>query len=484
MVALTVSLIIPIWNGSEYLHACLDSLMAHDYPIFEIIAVDNASVDGSAELIARHYPQVRLIRNAVNLGFAGGCNAGLKAAQGDILVLLNQDVIVQPGWLRALVKALQKPKIGIVGCKMLYPDGRTIQHAGGWIEWPLGLAHHYGRGEQDEGQWDESKTVDYVTGAAMAFRRDVLEQIGLLDEEFWPGYFEDTDFCFRAREFGYEIWYIPDSVALHFETKSIKNRLEIAYFYEKGRLRFVLKHLVPHRFLTEFVVMEKERVLRFTKEESNPLYQAYLEAIPMAAQILTQRWSADERTIETVILALQSLCRFAKLKNEQRGDYMKEKANISDDFIEIYDPEIDLSRIIEEIQERIRRRRKELGYPRPIFPVFGAASYPGEPKDDDYDIELYFHLRRANEIYHQIDVEPLIIPSIRSSIPILGPLWERIRREAHNLVLFYVNKLAQRQTRVNRHMVSTLNRLIIQIQEQQRRIRVLEEELRKLRESS
>jgi GT2 family glycosyltransferase len=146
MVALTVSVIIPIWNGSEYLHACLDSLMAHDYPIFEIIAVDNASVDGSAELIARHYPQVRLIRNAVNLGFAGGCNAGLKAAQGDILVLLNQDVIVQPGWLRALVKALQKPKIGIVGCKMLYPDGRTIQHAGGWIEWPLGLAHHYGRG--------------------------------------------------------------------------------------------------------------------------------------------------------------------------------------------------------------------------------------------------------------------------------------------------------------------------------------------------
>jgi hypothetical protein len=151
-------------------------------------------------------------------------------------------------------------------------------------------------------------------------------------------------------------------------------------------------------------------------------------------------------------------------------------------LIEIHDPEIDPARILEEIRERIRRRREELGYPRPIFPTFGAAAYPGEPENEDYDIELYFHLRRANETYYQIGVEPLIVPSPRSSIPILGPLWDRIRHEAHNLVLFYVNRLAQKQVTVNRHLVSTLNRMAVQIQEQQHRIKVLEEELRRIKE--
>jgi hypothetical protein len=162
---------------------------------------------------------------------------------------------------------------------------------------------------------------------------------------------------------------------------------------------------------------------------------------------------------------------------------MESEVEIPSNLIEIHDPEIDPARIMEEIRERIRRRREELGYPQRVFPAFGAAAYPGEPEGEGYDITLYFHLRRANENYHQIDVAPLIVPSSRSSIPILGPLWDRIRREAHNLVLFYVNKLAQRQVTVNRHLVSTLNRMAVQIQEQQRRIKALEEELRRIKES-
>jgi hypothetical protein len=162
---------------------------------------------------------------------------------------------------------------------------------------------------------------------------------------------------------------------------------------------------------------------------------------------------------------------------------MESKVEIPSNLIEIHDPEIDPARIMEEIRERIRRRREELGYPQRVFPAFGAAAYPGEPEGEDYDITLYFHLRRANENYHQIDVAPLIVPSPHSSIPILGPLWDRIRREAHNLVLFYVNKLAQKQVTVNRHLVSTLNRMAVQIQEQQHRIKALEEELRRIKES-
>lgn len=154
-------------------------------------------------------------------------------------------------------------------------------------------------------------------------------------------------------------------------------------------------------------------------------------------------------------------------------------SEIHEGLIEIHDPEIDPAKIMEQIRERIQRRREELGYPRRAFPTFGAAAYPGEPEGEDYDADLYYHLRQANQHYYQLGVEIDLIPSSGSRIPLIGPLWDRIRHEAHRLVLFYVNKLAQRQLTVNRHLVSTLNRMAVQIQEQRQRIRALEEELHK-----
>lgn len=309
------SIIIPVWNGRAYLRDCLDALLAQNYTDFEIIAVDNASSDDSADFVAEKYPQVRLIRNGRNLGFAGGCNVGLRAAQGDVLVLLNQDTIVQPGWLKALVGALDDPGVGVAGCKILYPDGETVQHAGGWIEWPLGLAYHYGKGENDTGQWNNSRTVEYVTGAAMAFRRDVLERVGPLDEDFWPGYFEDTDFCFRVREAGYEVWYTSNAVVLHRETTSFVDPAILSCHYHRGRLRFLLKHLPPDRFLVECLPAEEQRHLAIIQELSeNALRIAYLEAIPTAARILSQRWKANEKTITDVILALQHLYQMPMVK--------------------------------------------------------------------------------------------------------------------------------------------------------------------------
>ncbi|MBC7227605.1 MAG: hypothetical protein H5T61_10280 [Thermoflexales bacterium] len=151
------------------------------------------------------------------------------------------------------------------------------------------------------------------------------------------------------------------------------------------------------------------------------------------------------------------------------------------DLFEIHDSEIDPVQIMAQIRERIQRRREELGYPRQTFPTFGAAAYPGKPEGEEYDPDLYYYLRQANEHYYQLNVEMILVSSPRSRIPVIGPLLDRIRREAHNLVLFYVNKLTQRQVTVNRYLVSTLNRMAVQIQEQQRQIRALQEELRKLR---
>ena len=304
------SVIIPVWNGKRYLAQCISAVLAQEDVDCEIIAVDNASSDGSADWVAATFPAVRLIRHGQNLGFSGGCNAGLKAASGDVLVLLNQDARVCPGWLSALRGALEDPRVGVAGCRVLYPDGETLQHAGGRIEWPLGLARHDGQGELTGQQWAAPRQVEYVTGAAMAFRRDVMDRVGLLDEGFWPGYFEDADYCFRVREGGYEVWYIPDAAVIHEETTSLTQPAALARAYERGRLRFTLKHTSPRRFLESFVPAERDYQMRMARGPGgDSLRMAYLEAIPAAASILARRWQADVETIDQVLLALQQLYR-------------------------------------------------------------------------------------------------------------------------------------------------------------------------------
>jgi GT2 family glycosyltransferase len=306
------SVIIPAWNGRPYLAACLDALEAQEPADFEIIVVDNASTDGSADYVAEKYTRVhparvRLIRNRDNLGFAGACNAGIRVASGEILVLLNQDTEVYPGWLDALIYALRDPKVGVVGGKALYPGGETIQHAGGRIEWPVGIAYHYGMGERDSEQWNVPRSVDYVTGAAMAFRRDVLDRVGLLDEGFWPGYYEDADFCFRVRATGQEIWYLPGAVMIHKESPSLSGMTSLHRYLHRGRLRFVLKHLPPQRFLSEFV--PAEQVFRQDMQEvmADSLRMVYLESIPVAGSLVPRCWRTDARTIRQVLSALRQL---------------------------------------------------------------------------------------------------------------------------------------------------------------------------------
>jgi GT2 family glycosyltransferase len=315
------SVIILAWNGRQYLPACLDALVAQDDTDFETIVVDNGSTDDSADFVAQHYPQVQLIRNEHNLGFAAGNNVGLRAATGDVLMLLNQDTVTQPGWLQALKQALQEPGTGVAGCKILYPDGETIQHAGGWIEWPLGLAHHYGQREQDTGQWDTPRPVEYVTGAAMAFRRDVLEKVGFLDEEFWPGYFEDADFCLRACKAGYEIRYVPEATLIHLESASQTSQSTTWESHHRGRLRFVLKHTPPDRFLAQFAQAEALHQLSVVNPfGSQPLCRAYLETISRTASILRRYWQADPATINEAVRTLQHLHSLAWEKGKQRAD--------------------------------------------------------------------------------------------------------------------------------------------------------------------
>jgi len=316
------SIVIPVWNGIHFLPACLDALLAQQTgtQTFEIIAVDNASNDGSGDLIAQRYPQVRLLRNRQNQGFAGGCNRGIEAAQGDLIVLLNQDTQVQADWLPILTRVALDPANGVVGCKTLYPDGKTVQHAGGWIDWPLGLSHHRGQGEPDGAAWNQSGPVEFVTGAALAVRRSVLDQIGLLDEAFWPGYFEDADFCLRVQTAGYAVIYCAEAVVLHQESASWTARSGMSAAYQQGRLRFLLKQLPPPQFLAEFVPAERAYQPAAVRGlESAALQTAYLAAQVAAPYLLHTGWQADDQTIQQVIQALRELYQSAWNEEQQKA---------------------------------------------------------------------------------------------------------------------------------------------------------------------
>ncbi|MGH2541885.1 MAG: hypothetical protein ACRDIB_03755 [Ardenticatenaceae bacterium] len=156
-------------------------------------------------------------------------------------------------------------------------------------------------------------------------------------------------------------------------------------------------------------------------------------------------------------------------------------AQIPDDLIEIRDPAIDPAAIMAEIRERVQQRRKEQGYDQRTFPSFGLVQCPEPPADRPYDHDLYYYLRLANESYAGSETAVNLAPSPATQMPVVGPLWKKIRREVHNLVLFYVNRSVAHQVNVNRQLVSVVNRLTALAEEQQRSIEALQAEIEVLR---
>jgi len=252
------SVIVLSYNGRGYLGPCLSSLESSSHSEIEVLLVDNGSTDGSIQWVEATFPEIRVVANGQNLGFAGGMNRGIIEARGRFIAFLNQDTTVRPEWLENLVTALEDPAVGIAGSKIYYPDGVTLQHAGGIIRYPQALADHYGYRQRDQGQWDQVKDVDYVTGAAFATRRDVLESIGVFDEGFHPAYFEDTDLCFRARDAGYRVVYVPGAVLVHHESATtVRDSFGYYLAYHTARLRFILKHYSVLQITDDFYPAER-----------------------------------------------------------------------------------------------------------------------------------------------------------------------------------------------------------------------------------
>ena len=212
-----VSIIIPNYNGKKYLGDCLDSLQRLDFPrdTYEIVVVDNASSDGSREFIAATYPDVVLIKAEKNLGFASGCNLGIKHSSGEYFVLLNNDTVVDSNWLKELVAVADTdPEIAIVGSKLLFKhDPNVIQNAMSYLT-DRGDGGDLGTHQPDEGQFDTIREGMAACGASMLIKRTLIEVIGALDEDFFA-YYEDMDLCYRTRLYGKKIVFAPKSIVHH-----------------------------------------------------------------------------------------------------------------------------------------------------------------------------------------------------------------------------------------------------------------------------
>lgn len=278
-----VSIIILNYNGKEFIERCIGSVLADSYQPREVIVVDNASVDDSMKLAEPFSGQIQLVYNPENYGFPKGCNEGIKQAAGEYIILLNIDTEVTLGWIDALINPLlQDESIAVTASKLLFPDRKTIQFAGGCIH-PNGLTAHDGYGVVDEGQFDESKECGYVTGASVAIRRSALDMVGGMDEGF-PLYYEDVDLCVRLQQEGYKVMYEPSSLVYHFETFGTR-KFSFKYFFKfhRGRMRFILKNFGLMYFLHTFIPAELQwyRQCDF-RQQCLPLFCAYLNQIPKA----------------------------------------------------------------------------------------------------------------------------------------------------------------------------------------------------------
>jgi GT2 family glycosyltransferase len=214
VVAPLASVIVPTLNGAHLLAECLDSLMRQSYPNLEVIVADGASTDGTQALLARAYPTARLLRLRRNAGFSGNVNAGLRAARGEVLCLLNNDAQAEPDWVAICVETLStRPGAGSVASKVLFSDRLTINSAGD-LFCRDGAARQRGAGQPDGQEWSVPGPVFGATGGAAAYRRAMLADTGLLDEGFFM-YLEDVDLAFRAQLRGWDCYYQPLARVYH-----------------------------------------------------------------------------------------------------------------------------------------------------------------------------------------------------------------------------------------------------------------------------
>jgi GT2 family glycosyltransferase len=285
-----VSVIIPNWNGARWLERCLRALRTQRFQDFELILVDNGSTDDSQGLARRDYPEVRWVGLPHNMGFAAAVNRGIRAARGELIALLNNDTEVDPGWLEALVDAMDRHSdVAMLASRMRKDAERDrIDSVGCRLNWD-GFAMSLGDGELDDGRFDQEREVFCPCGGAALYRRALFDAIGLFEESFFA-YCEDVDLGFRAQLAGHRCLYVPDAVVYHIGSATTGTASDFAIrLTTRNRLLMVIRCYPWPQVLTQI-----PKILRAECWAAQPLwnqsrfdvalsaYRSFLRHLPRA----------------------------------------------------------------------------------------------------------------------------------------------------------------------------------------------------------
>ncbi len=300
-----LSIVIINYKTRELTVDCVRSVIKNTKLDFEILLVDNASSDGSVELFRKEFGKkknVTLIESPKNVGFASGNNVGIKKAQGEYVLLLNSDTVVPAGTLDGMVEwVVDNPKVGVATCSLKNKDG-TLQGTGGYFPTLLNVASwmtiedlpfvsglikpfHPMRKMMDKNEefYTEPRELDWVTGAFMLIRKSVIDEIGLMDEDYFM-YTEDTDFCYRAKKAGWKIFFNPKWSITHFGGASSTSEFAILSEY-KGIKNFFKKHYPKWQYLPLRAFLKTGALLRapvFGLLEGKEAFATYAKAFNQA----------------------------------------------------------------------------------------------------------------------------------------------------------------------------------------------------------
>jgi len=235
-----ISVIIVNYNGQDFLADCLESVLKSDYPNYEVILVDNNSSDNSVNIIKNKFQQVKIIINKKNFGFARANNIGIQQANGDAFLLLNNDTVVSPQLVRQLADELfNSSKVGVVGPKIYFYGTDIIWFAGGQIDWQNFESWHIGRNKQEKDlKNDILREVDFITGCTLMIKKEVIQQVGLLDENFFA-YYEDADLCMRVKKAGFKVVYVPFGGVWHIKSATARRYVSLRLKYNLWRNKFI-----------------------------------------------------------------------------------------------------------------------------------------------------------------------------------------------------------------------------------------------------
>jgi len=313
-----VSVVIVNWNGKHLLGECLDSLLAQQAGDIEIIVVDNGSQDGSREYIQAHYGSVRLVSLPDNRGFAGGNNAGIQIASGRYIALLNNDTRVDPAWLANLLREAETgpARMGMWASKILSYDDPSVFDNVGLLLYPDGLGRGKGRLEKDQGQYDKREEALFPSGCAGLYRKEMLDEIGLFDEEFFA-YADDVDIGLRARLAGWGCIYVPGAKVYHkYSSSSSAYSTFKAFLVERNRIWVLLKYYPLEMILiSPFVTFARMAVHLYGALRGRGASGKFSEqqSLLRALDILVKAWYSALKALPNIIRQRRAFSRLIRI---------------------------------------------------------------------------------------------------------------------------------------------------------------------------